>query len=119
MKGDPGVLLRYVLLEQLWSAAAVGVPAAKRSGSDHVPLGTALGDTKASVTPAVCKRGHQPHILGGVRGLINASTIRPKAGTKTKSPDIHLRIAPSTEQVKYPITKHDRGFFGWVCFQKR
>lgn len=77
MKGDPGVLLRYVLPEQLWSGAAVGVPAAKRSGSGHVPLGRALGDTKASVTPAVCKRRHQPHISGGVRGVTNASAIRP------------------------------------------
>lgn len=59
MKRDPSVLLRYVLPEQLWSGTAVGVPAAKPSGSDHVPLGRALGDTKASATPAVCKRGHQ------------------------------------------------------------
>lgn len=30
--------------------------------------GTALGDTKASATPAVCRRGQQPRISGGVGG---------------------------------------------------
>lgn len=92
-----------------------GCASCQTSSRDHVPLGRALRDTKASATPAVCKRGHQTHISGGVRGWLMPQLSGPRLEPKPSA----LTFTWELLRLQSKFNTLLQSFFGWVCLQKR